>query len=227
MFPGVLGCSMLKRAQAAGLVAVDVHDLRDYTHDKRRTVDDRPFGGGPGMILKPDPIFEAVEAIEARRHGTAPRPATCRRILMAPHGQALAHPLALELSGLAHLVLLCGHYEGVDERVRQALVDQEISIGDYVLTGGELPALVLVDAVARLIPGVVGHQQATADDSFAHGWLECPQYTRPVAFRGMDVPQELRSGDHRRVDAWRKLHAFARTAGHRPDLLKIKRSNDI
>ena len=224
MFPGVLGCSMLKRAQDAGLASIAVHDLRDYTTDKRRTVDDRPFGGGPGMVMKPEPIFAAVEAIEARRHpGATTRPAGCRIVLMAPQGQRLTHSVASELSGASHLLIICGHYEGVDERIRQALVDEEISIGDYVLTGGELPALVLADAVVRLIPGVVGHADATADDSFAHGWLEYPQYTRPVAFRGMAVPQELRGGDHQRVDTWRKLRAFARTATHRPDLLKLNR----
>ena len=227
MFPGVVGCSMLKRAQDAALASIAVHDLRDYTTDKRRTVDDRPFGGGPGMVMKPEPIFAAVEAIEARRHpGAAPRAPGCRIVLMAPQGQRLTHPVASKLSGASHLLIICGHYEGVDERIRQALVDEEISIGDYVLTGGELPALVLADAVVRLIPGVVGHAGATADDSFAHGWLEYPQYTRPVDFRGMAAPQELRGGDHQQVETWRKLHAFARTATHRPDLLKLNRRTD-
>ncbi|OGX47283.1 MAG: tRNA (guanosine(37)-N1)-methyltransferase TrmD, partial [Omnitrophica WOR_2 bacterium RIFCSPLOWO2_12_FULL_63_16] len=159
----VLGESIMKRAQASGIVSVVIHDLRDYTHDARRTVDDRPYGGGAGMVLKPEPVFEAVEAIETRRHGSVqgrPR-GGCEVILMSPAGVRLTQALAQDLGRLDHLVVLCGHYEGVDERIREALVDREVSIGDYVLTGGELPAMVMIDCVVRLIPGVVGHPRAT------------------------------------------------------------------
>ena len=234
MFPGVLGASILKRAQQAGRLTVAVHDLRDYTHDSRRTVDDRPYGGGPGMIMRVEPIVEAAEAIKrgcaahASSSGAAsrakPRDAThggvCRTILMSPQGQPLTSTLAKQLAGLRHLVVICGHYEGVDERVKLALVDQSISIGDYVLTGGELPALVLIDAVARFISGVIGHAQAAEDDSFAAGWLEHPQYTRPPLFRGLAVPEVLLSGDHRRIAWWRKLQSVARTLTARPDLVR-------
>jgi len=221
MFPSVLQASILKRAQEGGYVQVAVHDLRDYTHDKRRTVDDRPYGGGPGMVLRPEPLFEAVEAIEARSHPPGTRTTTqCQIVLMAPTGALLTHARAQALAQRQHLVILCGHYEGVDERVRQALVDQDISIGDYVLTGGELPALVLIDGVVRLIPGVLGHASATADDSFTTGQLEHPHYTRPEVFRGMGVPPVLRSGDHQQITTWRKLKAFARTWSRRPDLLE-------
>ncbi len=221
MFAPVVGNSILKRAQAARRVHIETHNLRDYTTDKRRTVDDRPYGGGPGMVMKPEPIFKAVEAIEAKAHGPR-RPRrydACRIVLMAPQGECFSQALAQELAGLSHLVLLCGHYEGVDERVRQALVDQEISIGDYVLTGGELPAMVLVDSVVRLIPGVLGHARATEEESFTDGWLEYPQYTRPLVFRGMAVPEALRCGHHEQVARWRKLQAVARTLTRRPDLV--------
>lgn len=220
MFAPVLDASILKRAQGRGLVQIQVHNLRDYTTDKRRTVDDRPYGGGPGMLMKPEPIGKAVEAIEANRH--APKSARvksgCRIVLMAPQGVRLTHALAKELSGLSHLVILCGHYEGVDERIRQALVDQEISIGDYVLTGGELPAMVLIDCVVRLIPGALGHEAATLEESFVNGLLEYPQYTRPPVFQGMAVPEVLRRGDHQQVRTWRKLQALARTLTRRPEL---------
>ena len=229
MFAPVLGVSMLKLAQEKGRVRVMLHDLRDYTHDKRRTVDDRPYGGGPGMVMKPEPIFAAIEAIDARcsstpstetpegRVGRAKR--GCHVVLMAPTGVRLTQALASELSQLQHLIIICGHYEGVDERIRQALVDREISIGDYVLTGGELPAMVLIDSVVRLLPGVLGHHDATREESFVSGLLEYPQYTRPPVFRGMEVPEPLRSGHHRHVERWRKLQAVARTLRDRPDLL--------
>ncbi len=221
MYPSILGESILKRAQTAGLIQVVVHDLRDSTHDKRRTVDDRPYGGGPGMVMKPEPIFEAVEAIERRAHGTFPRSSSsrCQIILMAPQGERLTQALAKELSTREHLVIICGHYEGVDERIRQTLIDREVSIGDYVLTGGELPSLVVIDCVARLIPRVLGHAQATVDESFRDGLLEYPQYTRPPVFRGIAVPEVLRSGDHEGIATWRKLQALARTLTRRPDLL--------
>lgn len=221
MFPPLLGESMVKRAQDRGVVTVSVHDLRDSTHDKRRTVDDRPYGGGPGMVFKPEPVFEAVEAVETAHHGRAGSRsrAGCQVVLMSPVGTRLTQTLAQELSRLSHLVVLCGHYEGVDERIRQALVDREVSIGDYVLTGGELPAMVMIDGVVRLMPGVVGHPQATHEDSFAMGLLEYPHYTRPAVFRGMAVPEALREGAHERVTTWRKLQAVARTWHRRPDLL--------
>lgn len=218
MFPAVLGTSIMKRAQASGRLRVGVHNLRDYTHDKRRTVDDRPYGGGPGMVMKPEPIFEALEAITGRcAHRNV---AACQTILMGPQGEVLSAAIAEELAEASHLIIICGHYEGVDERVRKALVDRTISIGDYVVTGGELPALVLIDAVVRFLPGVIGHQQATTDDSFATGWLEHPQYTRPQTYKDMAVPEVLRSGDHRRIARWRKLQSVTETLASRPDLMK-------
>lgn len=220
----ILGASILKRAQEAGVVQIALHNLRDYTTDKRRTVDDRPYGGGPGMVMKPEPLFKAVEAVERARHGMRRarreegRP-TCHIVLMAPQGDRLTQTMATTLSRLEHLVILCGHYEGVDERTREALVDREISIGDYVVTGGELPALVVIDCVVRLIPGVLGHQDATVEESFRGGLLEYPHYTRPVTYQGMEVPQVLRCGDHQRIATWRKLQALARTLRRRPDLI--------
>ena len=219
MFPAVLGASILKRGQEQGLLRIAVHNLRDYTHDKRRTVDDRPYGGGPGMVMKPEPLFEAVEAIAGSRR-TAARPVQrCHTILMSPQGEPLSSSLAKELATFRHLVVICGHYEGVDERVKLGLVDRSVSIGDYVLTGGELPAMVLIDCVARFIPGVIGHAQATTEESFASGWLEYPQYTRPPVFRKMTVPAVLRSGDHERIARWRKLQSVERTLTSRPDLV--------
>ena len=224
MFGPVVGNSILKRGQESGRIAIAIHNLRDYTHDKRRTVDDRPYGGGPGMVMRPEPIFEAVEAIERRRHrGRKRSAAQCRIILMAPQGKPLTQAAAKRLSRVKHLIVICGHYEGVDERVRARLADQEISIGDYVLTGGELPAMVLMDCVARLVPGVVGHQDAMVEESFSDGWLEYPHYTRPVEFRGMQVPDVLRSGDHQAVARWRKSQAVARTLAERPDLARPRR----
>ena len=219
MFPPVLGASLIKRAQERGLLRIRIHDLRTYTHDKHRTVDDRPYGGGPGMVMKPEPIAEALEAIVhecARPNG---RSATsCQTVLMSPQGQPLSPTVAQELARCAHLTLICGHYEGVDERVKLALADRVISIGDYVLTGGELPAMVLIDTVSRFIPGVIGHAQATEEESFMVGLLEYPQYTRPPIFRGLAVPAVLRSGNHTQVARWRKLQSVARTMTMRPDL---------
>ena len=222
MFPAVLGASILQRAQDKALAQIAVHNLRDCAHDKRRTVDDRPYGGGPGMVMKPEPIFEAVEAIEARRHpanGSTLHRSGCQIVLTAAQGERFTQSLAKELAGLSHLLLVCGHYEGVDERVRERLVDREISIGDYVLTGGELPAMVVVDAVVRLLPGVLGDEQSAHEESFTSGLLEYPHYTRPEVFRGMDVPEILRSGNHEQIATWRKLQALERTARQRPDLL--------
>ena len=221
IFAPVLGVSILKRAQEQGLLRVDVHDLRDYTHDKRHTVDDRPYGGGPGMVMRPEPIFEAVEAVKTRACAEHAAHQPCETILMSPTGEPLSSRLAQQLAQSVHLLLICGHYEGVDERVK-ALVSRSVSIGDYVLTGGELPALVLIDAVARFLPGVIGHDQATEEESFAAGWLEYPQYTRPAVFRGMEVPEVLRCGNHHQVARWRKLQSVAKTLASRPDLARVE-----
>ena len=213
IFEGPLDESILKRARERGLVQVRIHNLRDYTHDKHHVVDDKPYGGGPGMLMKPEPIFEAVEALR--------RPDT-RVVLMTPQGRPLTQQRAQTFAQKPHLLILCGHYEGVDERVREALVDEEVSIGDYVLTNGALAAAVLVDAVVRLVPGVLGDDESAHQDSFAGGLLEGPQYTRPPEFRGMRVPEVLLSGDHGAIAVWRAEQARKRTREHRPDLLKEK-----
>ncbi len=210
IFEGPLDESILKRARDGGLVQIRVHNLRDYTHDKHRVVDDKPYGGGPGMLMKPEPIFEAVETL---------RRADSCVVLMTPQGAPFTQQRAREFAKKAHLVILCGHYEGVDERVREALVHEEVSIGDYVLTNGALAAAVVVDAVVRLIPGVLGDEQSAGDDSFAAGLLEGPQYTRPPEFRGMSVPEVLLSGNHEAVAQWRAEQARKRTKERRPDLL--------
>ena len=215
IFTGPLDESILKRARETGLVKIRVHNLRDFTHDKHRVVDDRPYGGGPGMLMKPEPIFEAVEKLQ--------RPESCV-VLMTPQGKPFTQAQAGQFAGRPHLIIICGHYEGVDERVREALVDEEISIGDYVLTNGALAAAVVVDAVTRLLPGAIGHEQSAADDSFATGMLEGPQYTRPPEFRGMKVPGVLLSGDHGAVEKWRVNEARQRTQQRRPDLLEGKQT---
>ena len=211
IFEGPLEESILKRAQQKGLVGVRVHNLRDFTHDKHRVVDDKPYGGGPGMLMKPEPIFEAVEKFR--------RPES-RVVLMTPQGAALTQGRAQEFSRAAHLIIICGHYEGVDERARAALVTDEVSIGDYVLTNGALAAAVFVDAVVRLVPGVLGDETSAGDDSFAGGLLEGPQYTRPPEFRGLTVPEVLLSGNHAAIAQWRAEWARQRTKERRPDLLK-------
>ena len=187
-----------------------VHYLRDYTHDRHKTVDDRPFGGGPGMLLKPEPIFEAVEALAGD---------TARVVLLSPSGRTFSQAIARELSTVGHLLLVSGHYEGFDERIREQLADDELSIGDYVLTNGGLPAMVIVDAVTRLLPGVLGDDESSADESFSHGLLEYPQYTRPAEFRGLKVPEVLLSGNHAEIARWRAEQARLRTQAQRPDLL--------
>jgi len=219
MFAPVLGASLLKRAQEQGRLQIAIHDLRNHTHDKHRSVDDRPYGGGPGMVMRPEPIFEAVEAITqgAGRHA-APAPGRRQIVLMSPQGEPLSTALAQQLAGIEQLIMICGHYEGVDERVK-AIVDRSVSIGDYILTGGELPAMVLIDCVARFLPGVIGHDQATEEESFTGGMLEYPHYTRPPVFRGMAVPDVLLSGDHGQIAHWRKLQAVAKTTALRPDLI--------
>jgi tRNA (guanine37-N1)-methyltransferase len=211
IFEGPLDESILKRARERGLVKISIHNLRDYAHDKHRTVDDKPYGGGHGMLMKPEPIFEAVEKL--RRHDTCV-------VLMTPQAARLTQPRAQQFAAKPHLLIVCGHYEGIDERVREALVHEEVSIGDYVLTNGALAAAVLVDAVVRLLPGVLGDEQSAADDSFASGLLEGPQYTRPPEFRGMRVPEVLLSGDHEEIAKWRAEQARKRTALRRPDLLE-------
>ncbi len=205
--------SILGRAQTAGLVTCRAHQLRDYTHDKHHITDDTPYGGGVGMVMKPEPIFEAVEAL---REG-GPRELT---VVLSPTGERFSQALAQELAdGVDHLILVCGRYEAMDERVHAELADREISIGDYVLTGGELPALVVIDAVARLLPGVVGGEGATETESFVTGLLEYPQYTRPPVFRGWAVPEVLLSGHHEAIRKWRREQSLRRTLDRRPDLL--------
>jgi tRNA (guanine37-N1)-methyltransferase len=206
---GVVG-----RAIGRGVIDVAVHDLRDFTADRHRVVDDMPFGGGPGMVMKPEPFFAAVDYI--RRERGAPDAI----VLTSPDGERFAHRHAERLSALQHVVWLCGRYEGVDERVRQQLATEALSIGDYVLSGGELPALVMLDAVARLVPGVVGDEESVARDSFVGGLLDYPQYTRPAVFAGHEVPAVLLSGHHAAIATWRRREALARTAGRRPDLLE-------
>ena len=210
MFAGPLDESIVQRARQAGLLELQLHNLRDYTHDRHRTVDDKPYGGGPGMLLKPEPLFEAVEHLA--------KDAT-RVVLLSPAGRLFSQAVARELAGHPHLLLICGSYEGVDERVRDALVDDELSIGDYVLTNGALPAMVIVDAITRLLPGALGDETSAHDESFSHGLLEYPQYTRPAEFRGMKVPEVLLSGNHAEIARWRQDQARARTAARRSDLL--------
>jgi tRNA (guanine37-N1)-methyltransferase len=210
MFVGPLDESIIKRARASGALDLTIYNLRDFTHDRHRTVDDRPFGGGPGMLLKPEPIFEAVEHL-AR--------AATRVVLMTPAGRQFSQAVARELSQFPHVLLICGSYEGVDERVREALVHDEISIGDYVLTNGALPAMVVVDTVVRLLPGVLGDETSAEEESFSRGLLEYPQYTRPAEFRGMKVPEILLSGHHAEIARWREEQARLRTAQRRPQLM--------
>src|SRR5437870_5798390 len=209
MFAGPLDESIVKRARAEGLLDLAIQHLRDYTHDRHRTVDDKPFGGGPGMLLKPEPVFEAVENLGR---------ANTRVILLTPAGRLFNQAIARELARQEHLLLVCGSYEGFDERVREALADDELSIGDYVLTNGALPAMVLIDAVTRLLPGALGDDQSSQDESFSRGLLEYPQYTRPAEFRGMKVPEVLLSGNHAETEKWRREEATKKTKERRPDL---------
>src|ERR1043165_7271457 len=213
MFAGPLDESILKRARRAGVRDLQIHNLRDYAHDRHKTVDDRPFGGGPGMLLKPEPLFEAVEKL--KRDGT-------RVVLLSPAGRKFTQAVARELAQLEHLLLVTGHYEGFDERVREALADDELSCGDYVLTNGALPAMIVVDAVTRLLPGALGDDTSVHEESFSPGvpGLEYPQYTRPAEFRGMKVPDVLVSGNHAEIARWRQEQAKSRTKERRPDLMK-------
>jgi tRNA (guanine37-N1)-methyltransferase len=214
MFDAPLAEGVVARAVERGVLAVGVHDLRDFTADRHRVVDDVPFGGGPGMVLKPEPLFEAVDAIRTA-HG-----APGAIVLTSPQGRRFTQAEARRLQGIAHVVVLCGRYEGVDDRVRAHLATDEISIGDYVLSGGELPALVIVDAVARLVPGVVGDAESIVTESFARGLLDFPQFTRPATYRGWTVPDVLVSGHHGRIADWRRREALRRTIEKRPDLLR-------
>ena len=214
MFAGPLDESIMARARTQGLIEVQLHDLRDWAHDRHRTVDDYPFGGGAGMVMKPGPIFEAVEAIRAQ----AETPALI--VLMSPQGRRLDRVLVEELAAHPRLLLLCGRYEGVDERVIEHLVDLEVSIGDVVVSGGELPAMLLIDAVARRVPGVLGSEASLLEESFDEGLLEYPQYTRPAEFSGWEAPPVLLSGNHAEVAKWRRRQQLLRTRDRRPDLLE-------
>jgi tRNA (guanine37-N1)-methyltransferase len=224
LFPEIcrapLNESMMNRAQEKGIVDLRIHNLRDWTTDKHHVVDDAPFGGGQGMVMKPEPIFAAVEELKEEVKTLNAQLQRSRVILMSPAGQRFDQAMAAELSGESHLIIICGHYEGVDHRVIEHLIDLEISIGDYVLTNGAIAAVVLVDAVARLLPGVLGHEHSAIDDSFSAGCLEGPQYTRPADLRGWKVPEVLLSGNHAEIAAWRNEQAIKRTRKNRPDLLK-------
>ena len=236
MFDKVLNETILKRAQDKGLVKIVVHNLRDWATDKHKITDDRPFGGGPGMVMKPEPIFSAVEQLKKsyqlsvvsykRKENkklklkTKIYRSTTKTVLLTPKGRVLKQHVAKELSMLDHIILICGRYEGVDERVREFLVDDEISIGDYVLSGGEIPAMVVIDTVVRLIPGVLGNEESLGNESFNNGGLDYPHYTQPRDFRGMKVPDVLLSGDHGKIEQWRKKQAAIGTKEKRPDLLK-------
>jgi len=210
---GPLQESMLKRAQDLGSVEIRIHDLREYTTDRHRTIDDTPFGGGAGMILKPEPVFACLDRLQAERRYDSV-------IYLSADGETLTQQMANTLSLSTNLILLCGHYKGIDERIRERLVTREISIGDYVLTGGELPALVLIDSIVRLIPGVLHDGTSLLDDSFQEGLLDAPQYTRPAEFRGMSVPEVLLSGNHELIEGWRHEQRLGRTRARRSDLMK-------
>lgn len=239
VFPSYLETSIIKRARERGLVRVNIHNIRDYTHDKHHTTDDMPYGGGGGMVMKPEPVFEAVESVLGLKRFTTENtegaeylkeisvdsaPSVVKSlnipiILLTPQGRVFNQSIAQELSAYSRIALLCGRYEGLDERIRANLVTDEISIGDYVLTGGELPALILIDAVTRLLPNVLGDPTGAEDDSHAMGLLEYPHYTRPPEFRGWKVPDVLLSGDHGKIDKWRREQALERTFRKRPDML--------
>jgi len=213
MFAGPFGHSIIKRACDAGLLKIEIINPRDFTNDKHRIVDDAPFGGGSGMVMKPEPLFHTVQSL------TEDKGVNRRIILMCPGGNRFDQTKAKELAGYDQLILVCGHYEGIDERVRLHLVDESISIGDYVLTGGELPAMVIVDTMARMLPGVLGSGDSAEHDSFYHGLLEYPQYTRPRDFNGWEVPEVLISGDHAKIAKWRRKQSLKNTIERRPDLL--------
>ncbi len=214
-----LQVSILQKAAERGLIEVGVHNIRDYTHDRHHTTDDTPYGGGGGMVMKPEPVYEALESVLGA-------PPACPVILLDPQGRVFNQSVAYELARHERIALLCGRYEGVDERIRTGIVTDEISIGDFVLTGGELPALMIIDAVARLIPGVLGDPDGAEDDSHASGLLEYPHYTRPPEFRGMKVPEVLLSGDHGKIARWRREQSLLRTLQRRPDMLEKAELNE-
>jgi tRNA (guanine37-N1)-methyltransferase len=218
-FREVFDYGIIRRARLAGLVEIKAHDLRAYTNDRHHIVDDRPFGGGDGMVLKPEPIFDAVENLTGAKASEGYSEQT-RVVLLSPQGRVLTQKVAGELAEAEHVVLICGRYEGVDERVAEALVTDEISIGDYVLSGGEAAALVLVDAVVRLLPGALGNETSAVNESFNEGLLDYPHYTRPPEFRGMRVPEVLLSGHHGQIESWRRAKALQKTERNRPDLLE-------
>ena len=218
VFPPYLESSILQRARQRGLIDVRIHNIRDYTHDKHHTTDDTPYGGGGGMVMKPEPVFEAVESVLGIASGQTPP--SIPVILLTPQGRVFTQRVAEELSRHERIALLCGRYEGVDERIREHLVTDEISVGDYVLTGGELPALLIIDAVSRLIPGVLGDPTGAEDDSHSMGLLEYPHYTKPSEFRGWKVPEVLLSGDHGKIEKWRREQALQRTLKKRPDMIE-------
>jgi len=217
MFVGPLDESIIKRARERGILQLGIHDLRNWTHDRHKTVDDRPFGGGPGMVLKPEPLFEAAESLAGPK---------TRVILMGPSGRKFTQEIGRELAGYEHLLLIAGSYEGFDDRVRQGLAHDELSIGDYVLTNGALPVMVMIDVVTRLLPGVLGDEESAKEESFSHGLLEYPHYTRPAEFRGMKVPEILLSGHHAEIARWRHEQALERTRERRPDLLEQPEKKD-
>ncbi len=216
MFAPILNESIIKRAQAKKKVAIKVHDLRKYTDDKHKKVDDRPFGGGPGMVMMAQPIYDCVKKIKGRRKAKV--------VLLCPTGKPLRQPLVKKYAKERNLILICGHYEGIDDRLHDLVIDERLSIGDYVLTGGELPAMVLIDSITRLLPGVLGKAESLTDESFENNLLDYPQYTRPADFRGKTIPNVLLSGNHKAINTWRKDQACIRTKKNRPDLLKKKTS---
>jgi tRNA (guanine37-N1)-methyltransferase len=211
MIANAVKYGVVKRAQDSGLLDLVVHDLRNFAHNTHRSVDDYCYGGGAGMLMKPEPLFEAVESIS---------PSSDKIVLLSPQGELLTQELAKKLSLVDHMILICGRYKGVDERVRQKLITDEVSIGDYILSGGEVPALVVIDVISRLIPGVLGNYESAQDDSFSEGLLDCPHYTRPAEYRGMRVPEILLSGDHKKIRDWQWRQALVNTYVRRPDLLK-------
>ncbi|MFY9570741.1 MAG: tRNA (guanosine(37)-N1)-methyltransferase TrmD [Blastocatellia bacterium] len=219
IFSGVFDFGIIRRAVEAGLIEFGIHDLRDYTHDRHRQVDDRPFGGGAGMVMKPEPFFRAVEAITNDANDVDV-------VMLSPQGRLFNQALAAEYAQEPRLVLICGRYEGVDERVVEALITDEVSIGDYVLSGGEIPAMVVVDAVTRLLPGALGCEQSAELESFARGLLDYPHYTRPAEYRGLKAPEVLLSGNHAQVERWRRRKAIEKTLRRRPDLIRSRKLSD-